>query len=101
MPLTQALACQSAPEPNSTSDLRGGGNVPTTDSSSSFIRRPFASLDAIDRRSLHIDDGVTRGGSMPDKMLEQAGQRREATAYGRSCRALLLALHPLPRNHGA
>jgi hypothetical protein len=41
-----------------------------------------AALDAIDRRPLHIDDRVTRGDPMPDKMFEQTRQRREATAHG-------------------
>ena len=34
-------------------------------------------------------------------MLEQAGQRRQPAADGRSVRAFLFALHPLPGDDGA
>jgi hypothetical protein len=66
-----------------------------------FRERRRASLVAIDRRPLHLHDGITVRRPVSHQMLEQAGQGRQATAHCRSGGAFLLALHPYPGDDGA
>ena len=66
-----------------------------------FRERRGAAFVAIDRRPVHVHDGIAARRPVLHKMLEQAGQRRQAAAHGRRCCAFLLALHPLPRDDGA
>ena len=66
-----------------------------------FRERRRAAFVAIDRRPVYVHHGIAVRRPVLHQVLEQAGQRGEATAHGRRCRAFLLALHPLPRNDGA